>query len=124
MISARSRLGFESRSRRDRVCASRPPKAVATYLTVCSGSCIHALRQESYWAARGVPNVGDGPWAMAQFRAISTTAAPQEWAPMRFLVRIVQTPGRVRGAHSLTGAACAPAMRVYRRGGAVVAAND
>ena len=33
-ISARSRLGTESRSRRDRVCASRPPKAVATYLTV------------------------------------------------------------------------------------------
>ena len=62
--------------------------------------------------------MGDGPWAMAQFRAISTAAAPQEWAPMRLLVRIVQTPGRVRGAHSLTGAACAPAMRVYRRGGA------
>ena len=39
MISARSRLGFESRSRRERVCASRPPKAVATCLTVCSGSC-------------------------------------------------------------------------------------
>ena len=31
-ISARSRLGLESRSLRDRVCAARPPKAVATYL--------------------------------------------------------------------------------------------
>ena len=43
---------------------------------------------------------------------------------MRFLVRIVQTQplaGRVRGAHSLTGAAPAPdGMRSYKkaRGGA------
>ena len=36
-ISARSRPGLESRSRRDRVCASRPLKAVAAYLTVRSG---------------------------------------------------------------------------------------
>ena len=38
-ISARSRLGLESRSLRDRVCAARPPKVVTTYLSVHSGSC-------------------------------------------------------------------------------------
>ena len=62
MISARSRLGFESRSRRDRVCASRPPKAVATYLSVRPSSSRYELRQELYWAARGVPN---GVWPRA-----------------------------------------------------------
>ena len=55
-ISARSRPGLESRSRGDRVCASRPPKPVATYLSVLIGSCRYDLRRESYWAARGVLN--------------------------------------------------------------------
>jgi len=55
-ISARSRSGLESRSRRDRVRAARPPKAVATYLTVRSGSCRYDLSCESCWAARGGAN--------------------------------------------------------------------
>ena len=55
-ISARSRPELESRSRRDRAREARPPKAVATYLTVSSGSWRYDLRRESCWAARGVPN--------------------------------------------------------------------
>ena len=55
-ISARSRPGLEPRSRRDRVRAARPPKAVATYLNVRSGSWRYDLRRESYWAARGGAN--------------------------------------------------------------------
>ena len=55
-ISARSRPGLESRSRRDRVCASRPPKPVSTYLSVRSSPWRYDLRRESYWAARRVPN--------------------------------------------------------------------
>ena len=45
-----------SRSRRDRVRAARPPKAVATYLSVRSGSWRYDLRRESCWAARGGAN--------------------------------------------------------------------
>ena len=38
-ISPRSRPGLESRSRRDRVCGPRPPKATSHYTCVISGSC-------------------------------------------------------------------------------------
>ena len=38
-ISARSRPGLESRSRRDRVCDARPPRAISHYIGVRSGSC-------------------------------------------------------------------------------------
>ena len=55
-ISARSRLESGSRSRRDRVRASRPPKAVAIYLGVRYGSWRYDLRPESCWAARGGAN--------------------------------------------------------------------
>ena len=57
VISARSRLGFESRSRRDRVCASRPPKAVATYLSVRPSSC----------TAPGISSCKRHPAAHSQF---------------------------------------------------------
>ena len=39
---------LESRSRRDRLRASRPPKAVATYLSVRSGSWTYDLRPGNY----------------------------------------------------------------------------
>ena len=86
MISARSRAGLESRSRRDRVCDARPPKAVATYLSVRSGSWRYDLRRESYWAARGGANgarprahplwgraPGEGEIASAQPGAVCAT---------------------------------------------------
>ena len=55
-ISARSRPGLESRSRRDLVRDARPPKAVAAYLGVRFGSCRCDLRPESCWVARGGAN--------------------------------------------------------------------
>jgi len=55
-ISARSRPGLEPRSRRDRVRAARPPKAVATYLGVRTSPCICNLRRESCWDSPGGAN--------------------------------------------------------------------
>ena len=46
-ISARSRPGLASRSRRDRVRAARSPTALSTYLSVRFGSCRYDLRRES-----------------------------------------------------------------------------
>ena len=116
-ISARSRPGLESRSRRDRVRAARPPKAVDSYLTVFSSSFRYDLPRESCWDSRGVAN-GARPRAHPLWGHVgSGPPGPGRRNCQRAAGSRLRPPGRpstIPGANHISKSRCARSNR-WRR---------
>jgi hypothetical protein len=95
VISARSRPGLVSRSRRDRARASRPPKAVATYLTpyapVLVGICRAKKCPDPPVGARTAPGRG---WFISVLAATTHKAASRREAQSGAYAPLQRRPTR------------------------------